>query len=102
MEVKKITSREFDALANGDKPLLVDFYADWCGPCRMLAPILEEIAAEHPELTVAKVNVDNDRALASKFGIVSIPYVALIQNGEVVASVLGYKTKADLQAALGI
>ena len=102
MEVKKITSREFDVLANGDKPLLVDFYADWCGPCRMLAPILEEIAAEHPELTVAKVNVDNDRALASKFGIVSIPYVALIQNGEVVASVLGYKTKADLQAALGI
>ena len=90
MEVKKITNREFDALANGDKPLLVDFYADWCGPCRMLAPILEEIAAEHPELTVAKVNVDNERALAMKFGIVSIPYVALIQNGEVVASVLGY------------
>jgi thioredoxin 1 len=68
----------------------------------MLAPAIEEIAAEHPELTVAKVNVDNERALAMKFGIVSIPYVALIQNGEVVASVLGYKTKADLKAALGI
>ena len=102
MEVKKITGKEFEVLANGNQPLLVDFYADWCGPCRMLAPVLEEIAAEHPELTVVKINVDNEHALAARFGIVSIPYVALIQNGQVVASALGYKPKADLLTALGI
>lgn len=102
MEVKVITATNFEELAKGDQPLLLDFYANWCGPCRMLAPVIEEIAAEHTELTVGKVNVDEEGALAAKFGIVSIPFVALMKNGEVVATSLGYRTKADLLAALGI
>ena len=102
MEVKIINASNFEALANGDKPLLVDFYADWCGPCRMLAPVIEEIAAEHPELCVGKLNVDREAALAARFGIASIPFVALIKGGAVVASSLGYRTKDALLAALGI
>ena len=102
MEVKVINASNFELLANGDKPLLIDFYADWCGPCRMLAPVIAEIAAEHPEIVVGKVNVDNEGALAARFGIASIPFVALVKNGAVVASSLGYRPKAALLAALGI
>ena len=102
MEVKVINASNFEALANGDKPLLIDFYADWCGPCRMLAPVIAEIAAEHPELEVGKVNVDEASALASRFGVMSIPYVVLVKKGEAVASSLGYRTKEALLAALGI
>ena len=102
MEVKVINASNFELLANGDKPLLIDFYADWCGPCRMLAPVIAEIAAEHPEIVVGKVNVDEENALAMRFGITSIPFVALIKNGEVAARSLGYRTKDDLLAALGL
>ena len=102
MEVKSINASNFEELASGNAPLLIDFYADWCGPCRMLAPVIAEIAAEHPELTVGKVNVDEESALAARFGISSIPFVALLKGGEVVASSLGYRTKEALLAALGI
>jgi thioredoxin 1 len=102
MEVKMINASNFEELASGNAPLLIDFYADWCGPCRMLAPVIEEIAAEHTELVVGKVNVDAEGALAARFGISSIPFVALLKGGEVVASSLGYRTKEALLAALGI
>jgi thioredoxin 1 len=102
MSVQKINSANFESVRNQDKPVLLDFYADWCGPCRMLSPVIEQIANEHPEIVVGKVNVDEENALAMRFGITSIPFVALIKNGEVVAKSLGYRQKDDLLSALGL
>ena len=102
MEVQKINGENFAVLANGDKPLLVDFYADWCGPCRMLAPVIADIAAENPEIVVGKANVDEEVALAMRFGVESIPFVALVKNGKLVASSLGYRPKEELLRALGL
>ena len=102
MAVEKVTAARFAELMAGNKPVLLDFYADWCGPCRMLAPIVEEIAAEHPEIVVGKVNVDEEGALAQRFGIVSIPFVALLKNGELVGKSLGYRPKDDLTSVLGL
>ena len=102
MAVEKVNAARFAELMVGNKPVLLDFYADWCGPCRMLAPIVEEIAAEHPEIVVGKVNVDEEGTLAQRFGIVSIPFVALLKNGELVGKSLGYRPKEDLLSVLGL
>ena len=102
MSAQKINVQNFDMLLTEARPVLLDFYADWCGPCRMLAPIVEEIAAEHPEIVVGKVNVDEEGALAQRFGIVSIPFVALLKNGELVGKSLGYRPKDDLTSVLGL
>lgn len=102
MSVLTINERKMNELVAEGRTLLIDFYADWCGPCRMLAPVVEEIAAEHPELTVCKVNVDAEGTLAARFGVSSIPFVALMRGGEVAATSLGYRPKEDLLAALGL
>ena len=102
MDVKKVSAAEFDSFLASNPLVLIDFYADWCGPCRMLAPVLEEIAAERPDVKVGKVNVDEAGALAMRFGISSIPFVALFQNGELAASSLGYVTKAQLLDKLAL
>ena len=102
MDVKKISAAEFDDFLASNTLVLVDFYADWCGPCRMLAPVLEEIASERPDVRVGKVNVDEAGALAMRFGISSIPFVALFQNGELAASALGFMSKAQLLDTLGL
>ena len=102
MSVQTVNARKYAELIAGEKPVLLDFYADWCGPCRMLSPAIEEIAAEHPELVVGKVNVDEEIGLARQFGIVSIPFVALLKNGQVVAKALGYRPKQALLDELGI
>ena len=102
MSVQHINRQQLEQLIAAGRTLLLDFYADWCGPCRMLTPVLEEIAEEHPELTVCKINVDEEGALAQHFGIVSIPFVALLRGGETVATSLGYRRKDDLLAALGL
>ena len=102
MSVEHVNAAGFEELIRGDKPVLLDFYADWCGPCRMLAPAIEEIAAERPDIVVGKVNVDQEAGLAKRFGIVSIPFVALIKNGQVVGSALGYRPKEALIAELGL
>ena len=90
-----------EVVLNSDKPVLVDFWADWCGPCRMLAPVLEELAREHEgELQVGKVNVDEEMSLAQQFGVTSIPMLLLFMDGKPVAKSVGYRPKAELEALL--
>ena len=76
-----------------EKPVLLDFWASWCGPCRMVAPILDEIAAEHPEIKVGKINVDEQRELAAKFNVMSIPNLVVMKGGEITAQTAGARPK---------
>ncbi len=93
----KITSASFEAeVLKSDKPVLLDFYADWCGPCRMLSPIIEEIAGEHPEIKVGKINVDEEPDLAQAYQIMSIPALLVIKNGKIVASSVGVQPKGTI------
>ena len=91
--VKKINKENFDSVREGDRTVLLDFYADWCGPCRMVSPIVDEIASEHPEYLVGKINVDDEPELARRFGIVSIPTLIVLRNGETVKKVTGARPK---------
>ena len=86
----------FLELRASKKPVLVDFYADWCGPCRMVGPIVEEIAAENPDIIVAKVNVDQNPELASEFGVFSIPTMVVLKDGKVSAKSAGARPKAQI------
>lgn len=94
----KITVSNFESeVLRSDQPVLVDFYADWCGPCRMLAPVLEEIAREYEGgVKVGKVNVDEQMELAQKFGVSSIPLLVVIKDGQPVAKSLGYRPKEEI------
>lgn len=101
MAVVHANKEMFNELRAGNKPVLVDFYADWCGPCRMVAPIVEEIAAENDDIVVAKVNVDDQPELASEFGVFSIPTLVVLKDGKVAAKSAGAKPKAQILAMLG-
>ena len=97
MSVIKITNDNFQAeVLDCEKTVLLDFYADWCGPCRMVSPIVDAIAEEHPEYKVGKVNVDEERQLATTFGVMSIPSLFVIKNGEVANQAVGARTKAQI------
>ena len=97
MAVISITSENFEAqvLQNPGR-ILLDFWATWCGPCRMVAPILDEIAEEDESITIGKVNVDEEMALATKFGIVSIPTLILFEGGKEAGKIVGYRPKEEL------
>ena len=97
MEVMKVTSENFEKeVLNSEKTVLVDFYADWCGPCKMLAPVVEEVASEKGDIKVVKINVDDAQDLAMKYQVMSIPTIVIIKNGQEVKRSVGVVSKTDL------
>lgn len=101
MAVLTITQENFEAeVLQSDKPVLVDFWATWCGPCQMMSPIVDEIAAERDDIKVGKVNVDEQRALTEKFGIMNIPTLLVFKNGSAAGRIVGFKPKEEILAQL--
>ncbi len=103
MAVIVVTDKNYQAeVAESDKPVLLDFWAEWCGPCQQMAPVVEEIAEEYGSIKVGKVNVDEEMELAQKFHVVYIPTLVLVKNGEAAATHVGYSGKQELLNELGI
>lgn len=100
MSVLTVNKNNFDSIKNNGKPVLLDFYADWCGPCRMVSPIVDEIAEENPQFLVGKINVDNERELAQSFRVLSIPTLVVIKNGDVIHQSAGARSKDEILAML--
>lgn len=101
MSVIKISKENFASeVLNSNKPVLLDFYADWCGPCRMVGPIVSEIANERNDVKVGKINVDEQPELATQFQVMSIPMLAVIKNGKLENQVVGYRSKEQIEAML--
>ncbi len=101
MSVIKISKENFASeVLNSNKPVLLDFYADWCGPCRMVGPIVSEIANERNDVKVGKINIDEQPELAAQFQVMSIPMLAVIKNGKLENQVVGYRLKEQIEAML--
>ncbi len=101
MAVAHISEKEFDKeVLSSEKPVLVDFFATWCGPCKMLAPVLEEVANDHPEVKIVKIDVDENPNLAAKYSVMSIPTLVYIKNGETVSVNVGGRNKRGVEAIL--
>ena len=96
MAVMNVTKENFAEIAGGAKPVLLDFYAGWCGPCRMVSPLVDQIADERSDLTVGKINVDEQAELAAQFGVMSIPTIVVMKNGRVTAQEVGFRPKAAI------
>lgn len=102
MSVLKINGENYEEeVVKSDKPVLIDFYADWCGPCRMMSPIIDEIAEEKSDtIKIGKVNVDENQDLAMKYGVMSIPTIVIIKNGKVEKTFVGVRDKSEILNAI--
>lgn len=100
MSVLSVNKNNFESVKNSDKSVLLDFYADWCGPCRMVSPLVDEIAEENPQYLVGKINVDQESELAQAFGVTSIPTLVVMKNGKIVQKSVGVKPKSQILAML--
>lgn len=101
MSIITINSENFQDVIKTEKPVLLDFYADWCGPCKMMAPIVEKIAEEHHEYVVGKINVDDEPMLAREFGVASIPTLVVMKDGREATKEIGVHSEAELLEMLG-
>ena len=103
MAIIHVTKENFEeAVLKSEKKVLLDFWASWCGPCRMVAPVLDEIAQENEEVVIAKIDVDAEMELAAQFGITSIPTLVLMEGGKPTAQAIGYRPKADIVKQFGL
>ncbi len=103
MEIIEITEDNFDeVVVCSDKKVLVDFWASWCGPCKMLAPVIDEIAKERDDIVVGKINVDEQMGLAIRYGVSGVPTIALFENGDIIERSVGYQSKEELISELGL
>lgn len=101
MKIIKLTKSSYnEEVMNTDKKVVIDFWAGWCGPCKMMAPVIEELAKDNPNVKVCKVNIDEEPELADAFKIVSIPTVVVIKDREIIDSVVGYRPKSDIEKIL--
>ena len=101
MSVININKNNFqEVVMHSDKPVLLDFWASWCGPCRMVSPIVDEIAAERSDIKVCKINVDEQPELAARFGVMSIPTLVVMKNGKVINQTVGARPKAQILSML--
>ena len=101
MSIVTVTKENFQTLVKeSPRPVLLDFWATWCGPCKMIAPFVEEIAAQREDVLVGKIDVDQEMDLAMQFGITSIPTLIVMKQGEVAATMVGYRPKADIEKLL--
>ena len=99
--VEQIDLQKFDELLKGDKPVVCDFFATWCGPCKMLAPVMDEVSENHADEAIfVKVDIDKNMELAARYGIMSIPLVAVFKGGELIEKSLGYMTKDEAEEFL--
>lgn len=89
-----------EKVLKADQPVILDLWASWCGPCKMLAPVIEELGEAHPEVLVGKINVDEEPDLAARFGVTAIPMVVLVKHGEVAGTAVGYQSREQLEKAL--
>lgn len=96
MSVISVNKTNFEELKNSEKTVLLDFYADWCGPCRMVSPLVDEIANENPQYLVGKINVDNEPELAQSFAVSSIPMLVVMKNGKIAAQAVGARPKQQI------
>lgn len=100
MSIISVTKSNFDEILNSDKTVLLDFYADWCGPCRMVAPFVHEIAEENPQYLVGKINVDDEPELAAAYDVMTIPTLVVLKDGKTINQVSGVRPKAQILAML--
>lgn len=99
--ITNITKENFDKeVMQAEGTVLIDFWAAWCGPCRMIAPAVEKIAEEHPEVKVCKINIDDEQELAIRHGVMSIPTLMVVKNGEIVNTAVGLRSKEEIEALL--
>jgi len=100
MSVLTVNKDNFESVKNSEKTVLLDFYADWCGPCRMVSPLVDQIAEERDDVLVGKINVDDSPELAAQFGVTSIPTLVVMKGGSIVSQTTGARPKAQILALL--